>query len=149
VTDLTGQRVFLAIQNPSMVLVARLPELDDTQHWKVPAHGAHGLDINHRGRRLYAACDDATLVELDANSGQVTKTWPLAGAPDVTFFNPSTGLVHVAIGEPGVVQSIDPASGTSSQFQTATGAHTTALVSPDRLHVISPTHGGLLTLAEG
>ena len=37
VTDLAGQRVFLAIQNPSMVLVARLPELEAAQHWNLPA----------------------------------------------------------------------------------------------------------------
>ena len=75
--------------------------------------------------------------------------WPLAGAPDVTFFNPSTGLVHVAIGDPGIVQSIDPGTGTSKQIRTAAGAHTTALVPPDRLYVFSPAHGGILTLADG
>ena len=37
--------------------------------------------------------------------------WPIAGPPDVTFFNPSSGLVHVAIGEPGLVDSIDPRTG--------------------------------------
>ncbi|HMA71970.1 MAG TPA: hypothetical protein VKP67_10850 [Xanthobacteraceae bacterium] len=148
VTDLAGQRIFLAIQNPSMVFVARLPELDETQHWKLPAQGAHGLDIDHIGNRLFAACDDGTLVELDANSGQITKNWPLAGAPDVTFFNPSTGLVHVAIGDPGLIQSIDPSTGTSHQIRTAPGAHTTALVSPDCLHVFSPAHGGILTLGD-
>jgi hypothetical protein len=149
VTDLAGQRVFLAIQNPSMVLVARLPELEAAQHWNLPAQGAHGLDIDHTANRLYVACDDGALVELDAGSGQVMNKWPLAGAPDVTFFNPSTGLVHVAIGDPGIVQSIDPGTGTSKQIRTAAGAHTTALVPPDRLYVFSPAHGGILTLADG
>ena len=32
VTDVAGARVFLAIQAPSMVLVARLPEPDEVQH---------------------------------------------------------------------------------------------------------------------
>jgi len=31
---------------------------------------------------------------------------------------------------------------------TGAGAHTTALVAPDRLYVFSPTHGGALTLVE-
>lgn len=149
VTDLAGQRVFLAIQDPSMVLVARLPELDEMQHWKPPARGAHGLDIDHINNRLYVACDDSTLLELDASSGQVTNKWALAGAPDVTFFNPSTGLVHVAIGDPGLIQSIDPGTRTSNQIKTAVGAHTTALVPPDRLYVFSPAHGGILTLVDG
>jgi len=54
----------------------------------------------------------------------------------------------VAIADPGVVQSIDPRSGTSHQFATASGAKTTALVAPDRLYVFSPAHGGVLVLAE-
>ena len=53
-----------------MVLTARLPDLQDIKHWKVPAGGAHGLEIDHRGGRLYVACDDAVLVEVDAGSGE-------------------------------------------------------------------------------
>jgi hypothetical protein len=42
--------------------------------------------------------------------------WTLAGVPDATFFNPKSGLVHVAIGDPGLIQSIDPRTGASMQF---------------------------------
>ena len=38
-----------------MVLVARLPELNDVQHWTLPSDGAHGIDIDHR-----AAAHDMT-----------------------------------------------------------------------------------------
>lgn len=148
VTDAAGERVFLAIQNPSMVLVARLPDLRDVQHWAVPSGGAHGLDIDHKRGRLYVACDDAALVEMDSGSGKVTNQWPIAGAPDVTFVNPASGLVHVAIGKPGLVQSIDPRSGNIESVDTAAGAHTTALVPPDRLYVFSPSDGTALVLAD-
>ena len=148
VTDAAGERVFLAIQNPSMVLVARLPDLRDVQHWTVPSGGAHGLDIDHKHGRLYVACDEAVLVEVDSGSGKVTNQWPIAGAPDVTFVNPATGLVHVAIGKPGLVQSIDPRTGSMQRIDTATGAHTTALVPPDRLYVFSPGDGAALVLAD-
>ncbi len=148
VTDAAATRVFLAIREPSMVLVASLPELREVQHWTIPAGGAHGIDIDHARNRLYVACDDATLVEVDAGSGAVTNQWPIAGAPDVTFFNPATSLVHVAIGDPGLVQSIDPRSGKSTQVMTAAGAHTTALAAPDRLYVFSPRHRGALALAD-
>ena len=148
VTDAAATRVFLAIQEPSMVLTARLPDLQDIKHWKVPSAGAHGLEIDHQHGRLYVACDDATLVEVDAGSGQVSNQWPIAGAPDVTFFNPATGLVHVAIGKPGLVQSIDPRTGASTQTMTAAGAHTTALVPPDRLYVFSPSDGGAIVLVD-
>ncbi len=148
VTDAAGERAFLAIREPSMILVARLPALRDVQHWTLPAGGGHGLDIDQQRGRLYVACDDGALVEVDATSGDICDQWSLSGVPDTTFFNPATGLVHVAIGNPGLVQSIDPRTGTSSQFTTAIGAKTTAFAAPDRLYVFSPSHGGILVLAD-
>jgi DNA-binding beta-propeller fold protein YncE len=144
VTDHAGERVFLAIRDPSMVLVAELPDLTGIEHWKLPVGGAHGLDIDHGRGRLYVACDDRALVEVDIDSGAARNQWPLAGAPDVTFFNPVTNLIHVAIGEPGLIDSIDPSSGHSDSTKTGAGAHTTALVAPDKLYVFSPVHGGAL-----
>jgi DNA-binding beta-propeller fold protein YncE len=148
VTDAAATRLFLAIQQPSMVLTARLPDLQDVMHWKVPQAGAHGLEIDHQQGRLYVACDDSTLVELESASGRVVNQWPIAGAPDVTFFNPATGLVHVAIGKPGLVQSIDPRNGAKTETMTGAGAHTTALVTPDHFYVFSPSHGGAIILLD-
>ena len=140
-------RVFLAIRDPSMVLVARLPDLDEVAHWSLPSGGAHGMDIDHKGQRLYVACDDRELVEVDTRTGKSGHRWPLAGGPDATFFNPASGLVHVAIADPGCVETIDPRSGATGHIDTARGAKTTALVAPDRLYVLSPAHGGVLELA--
>jgi YVTN family beta-propeller protein len=148
VTDAAAERVFLCIREPSMVLVARLPDLGAVTHWKVPSSGAHGLDIDHSRGRLYVACDDSTLVEMSSTSGEIVNVWPIGGTPDVTFFNPATGLVHVAIGEPGLVDSIDPRNGRSTRTMTGAGAHTTALVAPDQLYVISAAHGGVLVLSD-
>lgn len=148
VTDAAGERLFLCIREPSMVLVVRLPDLRPVAQWKLPTGGAHGLDIDHSRGRLYAACDDGALVEIDSSSGVVTNVWPIAGPPDVTFFNPSSGLVHVAIGEPGLVETIDPRTGNAVRSMTSAGAHTSVLVPPDRLYVISPEHGGILVLVD-
>jgi hypothetical protein len=148
VADATAERIFLCIREPSMVLVARLPDLGAVTHWKVPSSGAHGLDIDHATGRLYVACDDSTLVEMSSTSGEIINVWPIGGPPDVTFFNPATGLVHVAIGEPGLVDSIDPRNGNSTRTLTGAGAHTTALVAPDQLYVISAAHGGVLVLSD-
>jgi hypothetical protein len=148
VTDAAAERVFLCIRKPSMVLVARLPDLGAVTHWKIPSSGAHGLDIDHCNNRLYVACDDSTLVEMSSISGEVTNVWPIAGPPDVTFFNPATGLVHVAIGEPGLVETVDPRTGRGMQTMTGADAHTTVLVPPDQLYVISPAHGGILVLSD-
>jgi YVTN family beta-propeller protein len=148
VTDAGAERLFLCIREPSMVLEARLPDLSGVTHWKLPSSGAHGLDIDHARGRLYVSCDDSTLVEMSSTTGEVTNAWPIGGAPDVTFFNPATGLVHVAIGEPGLVDSIDPSNGRATRTVTGPGAHTTALVAPDQLYVISPAHGGILVLSD-
>jgi hypothetical protein len=139
-------RVFLAIRDPTMVLVARLPDLSGVEHWALPSGGAHGMDIDHAAGLLYVACDEGALVEVDARSGRTQRQWPLAGGPDATFFNPASGMVHVAIAEPGLVQSIDPRNGSVSRIATARGAKTTALVAPDRLYVLSPAHRGVLEL---
>jgi DNA-binding beta-propeller fold protein YncE len=148
VTDAAAKRVFLAIRDPSMILVATLPDLGEVEHWRLPCGGAHGVDIDHRHGRLYVACDDGALVEVDIGSGAASGRWPIAENPDVTFFNPTTGLVHVAIGTPGMVQTIDPRTGAGSRTITGAGAHTTALAAPDRLYVFSPSHGGALTLMD-
>jgi DNA-binding beta-propeller fold protein YncE len=147
VVDADDTRVFLAIRDPTMVLVARLPDLSGFEHWPLPSGGAHGMDIDHAANLLYVACDDGALVEVDTRSGKTQRQWPLAGGPDATFFNAASGMVHVAIGEPGLVQSVDPNTGSVSRIATARGAGTTALVAPDRLYVLSPSHGGILELA--
>jgi DNA-binding beta-propeller fold protein YncE len=148
VTDRGGERLYLAIREPSMLLVARLPEFTQVQHWPLRAKGAHGLDIDHDAGVLYAACDEGALVAVDAVSGAVRNSWPLDGGPDATFFNPVSGLVHVAIAKPGLVQTIDPRTGEAWRLATAPGAKTTALAVPDRLYVFSPAHRGALVLAE-
>ena len=148
VTDASAERLFLCIREPSLVLVVGLPDLGTLAEFKVPKGGAHGLDIDHARGRLYVACDENALVEIDGRSGEVCNMWPIAGPPDVTFFNPATGRVHVAIGERGVIETIDPRSGERMRTPTGPDAHTTALVVPDRLYVISPAHGGVLVLAD-
>jgi hypothetical protein len=148
VTDAAAERVFLAIREPSMILVADLPALNKVEHWKIPAAGAHGLEIDREADRLFVACDDRALVQVNIASGKATHQWPLTGVPDVAFFSPTTGLVHVAIGDPGLVHSIDPRNGASTQHLTGTGAHTTAYITPDRLYVFSPQDGGVLVLSD-
>ena len=148
VTDAAAERLFLCIREPSMILVVNLPDLRFHAQWRLPSGGAHGLDIAHARQRLYAACDAGDLVEVDSRTGEITEVWPIAGPPDVTFFNPVTGNVHVAIGEPGLVETINPVSGMRKRTVTGADAHTTVLVPPDLLYVISPAHGGVLVLAD-
>src|SRR5207302_774480 len=116
--------------------------------WALPAAGAHGIDADEQGQRLFVACDAGELIALDATAGTVLGRWMLPGAPDATFYNPDSGLVHVAVKAPGVVVTIDPASGRVSACATEAGAGTTALVRPDRLYAFLPERGGALELIE-
>ncbi len=148
VLDENESRVFLAIRDPSMVLVAELPDLSNVRHWALPAFGAHGIDIDHHKKRLFVACDAGQLIALSSETGEILGSWKLSGAPDATFFNPDSGLVHVAIGQPGVVESIHPDTGASSSLETELGAGTTALVRPNGLFVFLAKRGGALELME-
>ncbi len=93
----------------------------------IPYPGAHGLDIDVARRRLYCACDDATLVEVDADTGAIVTTDRIAGRPDVVWFNAALGHLYVAIGDPGVMEVF--ATAPLRRLETVTtepGAHTTS-----------------------
>jgi DNA-binding beta-propeller fold protein YncE len=91
----------------------------------IPHAGPHGLDIDAERRRLYCACDAGVFVEVDADSGKVLAAEPIAGVPDVVFWNPERGRVYVAIGDPGVIEVFGTAP--FARLETVTterGAHT-------------------------
>lgn len=69
--------------------------------------GPHGLDLDVARRRLYCACDAGVLLEVDADSGEVLGAQPIAGVPDVVFFDPGLSRLYVAIGDPGVIDVFD------------------------------------------
>jgi len=91
----------------------------------IPHAGPHGLDLDVARRRLFCACDAAMLVELDADTGKIVATEPIAGVPDVVFFNAALARLYVAIGEPGVIDVFDTAPLRRHEtVPTEAGAHT-------------------------
>lgn len=70
----------------------------------IPSAGPHGLDLDVRRRRLFCACDAGVLLEIDADDGKVLAREPIAGVPDVVFFNEMRSRLYVAIGEPGLIE---------------------------------------------
>jgi len=112
---------------PRIVAVAAGDPVGIRRVVAVPFAGPHGLDVDLARRRLFCACDAGSLVELDADRGDVLAAEPLAGAPDVVFFNAALGRVYVAIGDPGVIEVFDTAP--LRRHETVTtekGAHTIA-----------------------
>lgn len=93
----------------------------------IPHPGPHGLDIDVTRRRLFCACDAGVLVEVDADDGAIVATRPIAGVPDVVFFNAQLDRLYVAIGEPGVVEVFETAPlRPHESVVTERGAHTLA-----------------------
>ena len=78
--------------------------------------------------------------------GKVCNQWPIAGVPDVTFFNRHRPRAR-SHWRAGLVQSIDPRTGVNTQVMTGAGAHTTALAAPGPAVRVLPSHGGVLALA--
>lgn len=87
--------------------------------------GPHGLDLDAARRRVFCACDAGVLVEVDADTGRVLTEAPIAGPPDVIFFNPALSRLYVAIGEPGVIDVFDTSPLRRREtVVTEAGAHT-------------------------
>src|SRR5262249_12383997 len=122
VIDAAEERLFCAIREPSMLLVAGIEHFAERDRWPLPSGGAHGVDLDPDSGCLFVACDGGLLISVNADGGEVLGRWPLPGVPDATFFNPGTGLVHVAVGDPGVIVSIDPRNGARSTCGTEAGA---------------------------
>jgi DNA-binding beta-propeller fold protein YncE len=92
---------------PQIVVVEPGDPTGIRQMFSIPHAGPHGLDIDVRRRRLFCACDAGVLLEVDADTGKVVAREPIAGAPDVVFFNAGLGRLYVAIGDPGVIEVFD------------------------------------------
>jgi hypothetical protein len=93
---------------------------------------------------LFCAADGGALVVLDAKNGEVLANLPLPGVPDVVMHDPQRQRLYVAIGEPGVVCSVDSEQlSVLETVETEPGAHTTCW-DPDGgcLYVFCPASGG-------
>jgi DNA-binding beta-propeller fold protein YncE len=120
---------YVNIADPPQIVIVESAKPDRVaQTFAVTAGGPHGLDLDAASRRLFCACDDKTLVALDCQSGREIARAPLAGGPDVIFFNRERGHLYVASGDPGVVEVFETDELELVQtVQTGPGAHTIGL----------------------
>ncbi len=110
---------------PQIVVVEGANPSHVARTFVVAAAGPHGLDLDIAARRLFCACDDKTLVVLDCRSGAELTRAPLAGAPDVIFFNRERRHLYVATGEPGLIEVFETDRMRLVQtVGTGSGAHT-------------------------
>lgn len=102
--------------------------------------GAHGLDIEKETDHAFVACDAKAVVVLDIRTGKEIVSVPIAGKPDVVWYNPQRKKLYCAIGRPGVVDVIDTLEFVvRQQIKTEEGAHTAAFdQARERLYVFLP-----------
>jgi DNA-binding beta-propeller fold protein YncE len=128
VFDAAGDCFHVNIADPPQIVVidARDP-VSAARIVPMPSAGPHGMDLDVARRRLYCACDGKQLFEVDADSGEITNAAPLAGIPDVVFFNAALRRLYVAIGDPGVIEVFDTSKLERREvISTEMGAHTLA-----------------------
>lgn len=87
VHDPAAEVFHVNVLDPAVIAVVDAARAVVTRVAAVPSAGPHGLDLDVARRRLFCACDDGRLVEIDADTGAVVRAAPLAGAPDVVFLN--------------------------------------------------------------
>ena len=110
---------------PQIVVVESGDPIGVRRRVTIPHAGPHGLDIDVERRRLFCACDAGVLLALEADGSEVIATEPIAGVPDVVFFNARLGRLYVAIGEPGVIEVFDTSPLRRHEtVATEAGAHT-------------------------
>ncbi len=143
---------YVNIAAPAQILVVSdAPPFDILRSIAIPAPGPHGLDLDQRRGLLHCACDGGTVVTIEATSGRVVAQVPIAGGPDVVFFNPRRDRLYVAIGEPGVLQSIDTSVGRVVEtIATEKGAHTCGFdAEREHIYALLPGAHAAVILGEG
>lgn len=146
--DESRDRVYANIRDPAQVALIDAGALEISEVFAVSSEGPHGLAL--LGGRLFCAADGATLVVLDATTGEEVESLPLPGEPDVVMCDASLRRLYVAIGEPGVVCSFDTERLEHLEtVETEVGAHTTGW-DPDgrRLYVFCPGSSGAAVYEE-
>ena len=132
---------------PQIVVVEGANPSHVARTFVVSAAGPHGLDLDIAARRLFCACDDKTLVVLDCRSGAELTRAPLAGAPDVIFFNRERRHLYMATGEPGLIEVFETDRMRLVQtVRTGSGAHTLGF--DERRNIEEGNNIGHLTIGE-
>jgi DNA-binding beta-propeller fold protein YncE len=124
VYDPEREVVYANILQPAQIVVIDCKRAVIERAFQVPSMGPHGLWLD--SGRLFCAADGGDLVVLDRERGEVLKSLPLPGVPDVVMHDPDLKRLYVAIGEPGLVCSFDSEQLEQLEtVETEQGAHTT------------------------
>ncbi len=132
---------YVNIRDPPQIVVIDVPRPDRIERTlTIPAAGPHGLDMDPVRGRLFCACDAGTMVILNRSTGEILGKIPLSGPPDVVLYNPIRRHLYVAVGDPGVVDVLNPETMERLESRaTEQGTHTIALdAATNRVYAFLP-----------
>ncbi len=148
--DPDRDRFLVNIRAPAGVAVVDAATAQVESTWPVASAGPHGLDVDLGRGLAFVACDAGDLLVLDLDSGEEAGRVAIGGEPDAIWFNPKADRVYVAIGDPGILQSVDVENmRIAGTVETEKGAKTTALdIDRQALYVFNPAACTVAAYAE-
>ena len=100
VLDAKAGRLYVNVEDASLVAAIDLAARRVVARWPLaPGEEPTGLAFDPAARRLFAACGNARLVQLDADSGRVLGAAPIGSGADGAAFDPGTGLAFASNGD--------------------------------------------------
>jgi DNA-binding beta-propeller fold protein YncE len=153
VSDGKGE-VFVNITDKNQMLAFDARTLKVLHRWPLTScEGPSGLSIDREHRRLFSACDNQTMVVMDADSGRVVAALPTGAGTDASVFDPSTQNAFASAGGCGTLTIIHEDSPDHfrvlDNVSTASGARTMAL--DEKTHdvlLVTARHGHGATYRE-
>ncbi|HXX45362.1 MAG TPA: hypothetical protein VEJ38_11580 [Candidatus Acidoferrales bacterium] len=91
--------VYVNIENKNEEVEIDAKSLTVMAHWPLdPCQGPSGLAIDVAHRRLFVGCGNKVMAVVDADSGKVITTLPIAAGVDADGFDPGTGFAFASCG---------------------------------------------------
>lgn len=131
VADGQGE-VFVNLTDKNQIVALDARTLKVLHRWPLSScQGPSGLSMDRAHRRLFSACDNESMVVVDADNGKVIAALPTGAGTDASLFDPASGNAFASAGGCGSLTIIHEDS--PDQFRllatvpTASGARTMAL----------------------
>lgn len=92
--------VFVNIEDKSQLDAIDPQKLEVKASWSLaPCEEPSGLAIDRKHRRLFSGCHNKMMAVVDADTGKVVATPPIAEGVDANAFDPQTDLAFASCGE--------------------------------------------------
>lgn len=91
--------IFVNIPGKAQIVEFDSTRLVEVHRWSLPCEQPSPLAMDRSGRRLFSACENRTMVIVNADTGNVVGTVPIGAHVDAADFDPDTRFVFVSSGE--------------------------------------------------